>query len=92
MTLTVEPGQWGKLTISASPDNHNIHDSDDNDDNDDIYIMMQCLSGKIFTCHFRAERWRRKVSGPLGDNDDYDDNDRYDRDHHQHHRGTRSVG
>ena len=58
-------------------------------DGDDKYIMMQCLcvclSQKIITSHFQAERRRREVSGPLGllavgrlwpsDNDDEDDDD-----------------
>ena len=34
------------------------------------YIMMKCvsvcLSRKSITSHFRAERWRREVSSPLG--------------------------
>ena len=30
MMITVEPGKWGKFTISDSPDNHKIHDNDDN--------------------------------------------------------------
>ena len=29
MMITVEPSQWGKLTISAGPDKHNIHGNDD---------------------------------------------------------------
>ena len=40
------------------------------DDVDDIYIMIHCLcvclSRKIITSHFRAERQRRKLSRPLG--------------------------
>ena len=39
-------------------------------DDDDTYIMMKflsvCLSRKITTSHFRAERRRREVSSPLG--------------------------
>ena len=35
-----------------------------------VYIMMKCvfvcLSQKMITSHFWAERWRRKVSRPLG--------------------------
>ena len=53
------------------------------DDDDDDYIMMQCLcvclSRKIITSHFRAERQRRKVSGLLDlagrRPSDYDDDD-----------------
>ena len=45
-------------------------DGDDDGDDDDMYIMMKCvcvcLSRKIITSHFRAERRRREVSSPLG--------------------------
>ena len=45
-------------------------DDDDDDDYHDIYIMMKCLSvclsRKIITSNFRAERQRRKVSCQLG--------------------------
>ena len=51
-------------------DDGNDFDSDNDDDGGDIYIMMKCvsvcLSRKIITSHFRAERWRREVSSPLG--------------------------
>ena len=55
---------------------HDLSDGDDGDDDvgddgdDDIYIMMKCvfvcLSRKMITTHFRAERWRREVSRTLG--------------------------
>ena len=64
-------------------------------DDVDIYIMMNCLCmsvTKIITSHFRAERWWREVSSPLGrlwpndddgndadDGDDSNDNDDEDR-------------
>ena len=32
MMISVEPSQWGKLTITATPDNRNIHDSDHHHD------------------------------------------------------------
>ena len=45
------------------------HDDDDDDD-DDIYIYYDgvsvCLSRKIITSHFQAERQRREASRPLG--------------------------
>ena len=44
-------------------------DSDGNDDgnvDNDIYIMMQCMSQKIITSNFRAERRRCEVSRLLG--------------------------
>ena len=49
-------------------DGHDV--DDDGGDDDDIYIMMQCLflcvSRKIITSNFQAERRRREVSRPLG--------------------------
>ena len=46
------------------------YDDDNDNDDDDIYIMMKCVSvcvsRKIITSHFRAERRRREVSSPLG--------------------------
>ena len=44
------------------------YDDGDDDDDGDIYIMMQCLfvcvSRKIITFPFRAERRRREVRHP----------------------------
>ena len=65
-----------KLMMTLMINANDVDDVDDNDeghggdDVDDIYIMIQCLcvclSRKIITSHFRAERRRRKVSSPLG--------------------------
>ena len=45
-------------------------DEDGDTADDDMYIVMQCLcvclSLKMINSHFRAERWRREVSCPLG--------------------------
>ena len=64
------------LMINANDVDDNVDDVDDNneghggDDVDDIYIMIYCLcvclSRKIITSHFQAERQRREVSCLLG--------------------------
>ena len=62
------------MGLGRDDDGRDGEDHDDNgvDDCDDdyTYIMMQCLcvclSQKIITSHFRAERRRREVSRPLG--------------------------
>ena len=64
-----------KVVLVVDVDDNDDNDNDavdcDNDDDDgDIYIMMKCvsvcLSQKIISSHFRAERRRRKGSGQLG--------------------------
>ena len=64
-----------KVVLVVDVDDNDDNDNDavdcDNDDDDgDIYIMMKCvsvcLSQKIISSHFRAERQRRKVSGLQG--------------------------
>ena len=59
------------VDVDDNDDNDNdAVDCDNGDDDGDIYIMMKCvsvcLSRKSITSHFRAERWRREVSSPLG--------------------------
>ena len=66
--------RWVTVGLGRDDDGRDGDDHDDNgvDDCDDdyTYIMMQCLcvclSRKIITSHFRAERRRCEVSGPLG--------------------------
>ena len=64
-----------KVVLVVDVDDNDDNDNDavdcDNDDDDgDIYIMMKCvsvcLSRKIISSHFRAERRRREVGSPLG--------------------------
>ena len=64
-----------KVVLVVDVDDNDDNDNDavdcDNDDDDgDIYIMMKCvsvcLSRKIISSDFRAERRRHKVSSPLG--------------------------
>ena len=59
------------VDVDDNDDNNNdAVDCDNDDDDGDIYIMMKCvsvcLSQKIISSHFRAERRRREVSRPLG--------------------------
>ena len=62
--------EGGRHKTGLAAHSGQVPNDDDDDDDDDIYIMMQCvsvcLSRKIITFHFRGERRRRKVSGPLG--------------------------
>ena len=58
------------FALSANDYDIPFCDFDNHDDGgDDIYIMMQCLflcvSRKIITSNFQAERRRREVSRPL---------------------------
>ena len=64
-----------KVVLVVDVDDNDDNDNDavdcDNDDDDgDIYIMMKCvsvcLSRKIISSHFQAERQRREVRSPLG--------------------------
>ena len=79
--------RWVTVGLGRDDDGRDGDDHDDNgvDDCDDdyTYIMMQCLcvclSQKIITSHFPAERRRREVSGLLDvagrRPSDYDDDD-----------------
>ena len=79
MMIAVEPSQWGKLTISASPDNHNIHD------NDDVIIIIINITEE-------PGQWGKLTISAGPDNHNIHDDDDDDINHHQHHRRTRSVG
>ena len=46
-----------------SPDDRALS-GEHNDDDYMIKCLFVCLSQKIITSHFRAERWRREVSRP----------------------------
>ena len=58
------------VMLTICDDYGDVYTVDDGDvDDGDIYIMMKCLSvclsRKMIASHFRAERRRRDVSGPL---------------------------